>query len=280
MLRRSVLAVLAALALVTWGCSDGDEAGETTTTPAPDAAESTTTTAAGGDALEILVSNDDGVDGPGLDLMVRALLEMPDVELTIVAPAGNQSGTSDDTTDGGASFTGSETAGGAEATAVDGFPADTVLVALDELDLEPDVIVSGINEGQNIGPFAELSGTVGVVRTGIRRDVPGIAASAGDEFDEAQYDVAARLVVDWLTENRDALVDGTFPTDVAYSVNVPSCEADQIGDLVVTARATEFPPDLGNPFESTCDLSDPEPSDDVAAVRVGYPSLTPVPAEL
>jgi hypothetical protein len=44
--------------------------------------------------------------------------------------------------------------------------------------------------------------------------------------------------------------------------------------------ATEFPEDHGNPFQSDCDLADPDPSDDVAAVRAGYPSLTSIPPDL
>lgn len=279
MLRRALLALVVPVLVVAGACSDdGDDA--TTAT------QETATTADGGSAaadqrpLRILVSNDDGIAGPGLDLMVDALLEMPDVEVTVVAPAEDQSGTSDRMTDGGAEFSDGATAGGLEGTAVDGFPADTVTVGLDELGLEPDVIVSGINEGQNYGPFAELSGTVGVVREGVRRGVPGVAVSAGPDFDEAQYRVGADLVVEWLEENREALVSGEFPVDVAYSFNIPTCAPDRMGDLVETERATELPPDLEDPFGSSCDLSDPRPANDVAAVRVGFPSLTTVDPEL
>ena len=67
-----------------------------------------------------------------------------------------------------------QTASGYEARAVEGFPADTIRVAFDELGLTPDLVVSGINEGQNLGPVVDLSGTVGAARAAVRgRARPG-----------------------------------------------------------------------------------------------------------
>jgi 5'-nucleotidase len=270
-MRRTALA--AVLALATLAASCGGEGSPT----AQDTQDTTTTTAAP-PVLRILASNDDGIGHPGLDLMVRRLGELPNVEVTVVAPAENRSGSSDATTDGEVSYSRGETASGVEGTAVDGLPADSIGVAIDELGLDPHLVVSGINDAQNIGPFAELSGTVGVVRTAVRRGVPGVAVSAG-QFDEAQFEVAADLVIDWIGERRDDLVNGTYESDEAISFNIPSCDPEQMGELVEVPLAEEFPEGV-NPFLSDCSLDDPEPADDYAAIRSGYPAMTRVPTEL
>lgn len=274
--RRVVVAILCVAALVGSACSGDDSA-----SPAENTAQAettTSTTAAPSAPLKILVSNDDGVDGEGLDLLVEELATIPNVELTVVAPASNQSGTSDRTTPGGASFTDSATASGVAAVAVDGFPADAVRVALDDLDLDPDLVVSGINEGQNVGPFAGLSGTVGVARTAVRDGIPAVAVSAGLAYVEDQFAVGAALVVAWIEENRQALVDRTMPAEV-ISFNIPACDPDDMGDVVEVPLATDFP-DGVNVFESSCDPSGPVPADDVLAIVAGFPTRTVVPADI
>lgn len=280
-----LLVLVLALAMVAAACGDDDGAATTTTTAPTDEAPPTESATPPDEVddpegtLRILASNDDGIAHPGLDLMVRHLQELHDVEITVVAPAVNMSGSGDNTTPGGAPYEAAETAGGTEGTAVDGFPADAVLIALDELGLEPHLVVSGINDAHNIGPFVPISGTVGVARTAIRRGIPGVAVSAGTEYVEAEFEIGARLVVDWITEHRGALLDGSQPTDFAVSFNIPACPPEQMGDLVEVPIADAFPEGV-NPFESTCDLADPDPADDYTAVASGYPTMTTVPPEL
>lgn len=272
---RRVLGLFAVLVscAVPVGCS-GDDAAESTTSTT---ASTTTTTAP--ETLRILVSNDDGIGSEGLDVLVRGLMELPNVEVSVVAPAENKSGSGDTTTPGGAAYTDGATASGKEGTAVAGFPADTVDVALDELGLEPHVVVSGVNEGQNIGPLASISGTVGVARAAIRRGVPAIAASAGAAFDEAQFRVAVDMVTQWIEDHRAALVAGEGGTEDAVSINVPVCPPEKMGDPVEVPLAARFP-DGANPFVSRCDLAGPAPTDDYQALVAGFPALTEVPAEL
>jgi len=210
--------------------------------------------------------------------MVRSLAELDNVDITVIAPATNQSGTSDQTTPGGASYADATTASGVAATAVDGFPADSVRVALDVMDLDPDLVVSGINDGQNVGPFAGLSGTVGVARTAVRDGIPAIAVSAGLTYVEEQFAVGAALVVDWIEENRQALVDRTMPAEV-ISFNIPACDPADMGEVVEVPLATEFPEGV-NVFESDCDPSAPPPADDVLAIVAGFPARTVVPSDL
>ncbi len=253
------------------GCSGDDGAEETSTTSTTEA-ESTTTTAAE-ETLRVLVSNDDGISSEGLDVLVEALSELGQIELTVVAPAEDRSGSGDTTPPGGVQFSDGETISGEPGTAVQGYPADSIGVALDELGLEPHLVVSGVNEGNNIGPIAPLSGTVGVARTALRRGIPAVAASAGLEFDEDEFAVAADLVTRWITQNRDDLLAGSFPTDAVVSFNIPDCDPEDMGEVIEVPLATEFP-DGVNPFESSCDLSNGEPKDDWEALSTGFPTMT------
>ena len=229
--------------------------------------------------LRILLVNDDGVINPAIDVMLDLLAEEPGLDITVVAPADERSGSSDRTTDGGATYREATTPGGARAYAVDGFPADAVGVGLDDLDLDPHLVLSGVNPGQNIGPFAALSGTVGVGRTAIRRGVPALAVSAGPELDMQQFTFAAELARDWIRLHRDELVDGTGQVETVTSINVPSCPVPDMGELQEVARATEFPAGV-NPFASSCDLAGPVPTTDYEALSVGYPAITQVPADI
>lgn len=280
--------VLCALAIVAAGCSDADapdqvtdttSAGGVATTLAPPDGEGTQGGDTGASApLTILVSNDDGISHPGLDLMVRRLAELGNVEVVVVAPAENRSGTSDQVTEGGAPYADATTASGVEAVAVDGFPADSVRVALDELGVEPNVVVSGINDAQNVGPIAGLSGTVGVARTAARDGIPAVAVSAGLTFDEAQFSVGADLVVAWITANRQALSDRTLPVEV-ISFNIPTCDPADMGEVVEVPLADALPA-TGNVFASDCDPSGPPPDNDAEAIVAGFPTRTIIPTDL
>lgn len=167
--RRTTLtaAVLAAGLALACGGDGGSDA-------APDAGAAVAGEAEACGPLEIVVVNDDGVGSPALDLLAERLTadDRFEAEVTIVVPAGERSGTGDATTPGGAPHDEAATPGGAPARAVDGYPADAVAVALDDLALDPHLVVSGINLGQNVGPLVDVSGTIGAARTALRRGVP------------------------------------------------------------------------------------------------------------
>jgi 5'-nucleotidase len=184
LIRRTIaVAACAVVGLAACGSDDDDSSA-----PAPDAPSTTEAV----EPLTILVTNDDGIGAVGIDVLVNTLGEMDEVEVHVVAPAEDQSGTSDTTTPGGAPYADAETASGVQGTAVDGFPADTIAVALDDLGLEPDLVVSGVNVGQNVGPLAYVSGTVGAGRESVRRGIPAIAGSAGITEDTLEdYQLAA-----------------------------------------------------------------------------------------
>ena len=172
--------------------------------------------------LRILITNDDGVGAPGIDAVVEALKNDPNNAVTVCAPAENQSSSGDRTTPTPPPLQATETttAGGYPATAVDGFPADSVIYALENLfpNGPPHVVLSGINEGQNVGavPSGQLSflsgisGTVGAAKTAACLGVPALASSQGQvkENGTVNYPAGLAEVLLWLEANRRALLAG------------------------------------------------------------------------
>ena len=174
--------------------------------------------------LRILVTNDDGVAAPGLAVLVDALQALPDVEVTVIAPATNQSGVGDKYSTTPVTVAPATTANGDAATAVSGTPADSVLYAVQAgLALPPHVVVSGTNFGQNLGDITSVSGTVGAARTANRLGIPGIAVSAGFGTNIASsYAVGASFAAGWVSYFRSTYLDeSTLPRTL--NVNVPTC---------------------------------------------------------
>lgn len=269
--RRNVGLAAAAVAasLVATACGGGDDAAEV-----PQSGERGAPTTVEGDALHILVTNDDGVDAEGIDVLVSALVELDDVDVTVVAPAEDQSGTGGRTSEGPVTTEIASTAGGYDATAVDGFPSDAVELAVDDAGLEPDLVISGINEGQNLGPIVDISGTVGAARAAARQGVPALAVSQGraESFD---YEVAAELVVAWVEQHRDAIAAGDMPTDSIVNLNVPSCDGGELRGSLEVGLATEGDP-VGT---SDCTATGDGYTDDVTAFTDGYATVTDLPVE-
>ena len=162
--------------------------------------------------MRILVSNDDGYRAPGLAALAAAMAQLGAV--TVVAPDRNRSGASNSLTldrpiraalgDNGYTF-------------VDGTPTDCVHLAITGLlDEEPDIVVSGINAGANLGDDVLYSGTVAAAMEGRFLGFPAIAVSLVGE--EPQHyvtaaEVAKRLVLRLQTQ--------TLPADTILNVNVP-----------------------------------------------------------
>lgn len=284
-LRASLLTAAAASVMLA-GCGGSDEPVTqddiTATTVVSATSESTTSTEAVAEVepLLILVSNDDGYEADGIDTLVEGLATLDDVEVTVVAPLTQQSGTGGKTTEGDLETSEVELQSGHPAVAVAGFPADTIRVAIDEMGIEPDLVITGINEGQNIGPVVDYSGTVGAARAAVARDVPGLATSQGTA-DEVDYEAAVPLILDWVTEHRAALADGSAPVEVT-NLNVPSCSTGELGELV------EVEPDPDGDVaaalgvqDCTEDTAETTFDGDVDAFLAGHPTLsilTPEPA--
>jgi 5'-nucleotidase len=134
----------------------------------------------------ILITNDDGIEAPGLRFLWEALVDVADI--TIVAPASEQSGV-------GLSLTlrtpihiePVKWERNTKAWKVSGTPADCIRMASSVLlKQKPDLIVSGINKGSNAGRNVLYSGTIGGVIEGVLRNIPGIAFSCVD-FENPDY---------------------------------------------------------------------------------------------
>lgn len=275
---RRCTAVLALGAVLAVGCSSTSE----TSTPTTAGGSGTSSTPAGSATpartLRILVTNDDGVGADGIDAVVEGLRQLPDVEVTVVAPAENQSGTAGKTTDGPLTVTDATTKSGYPAKSVAGFPADTIVWAIDDkgIGFTPDLVVSGINFGQNVGPLVNVSGTVGAARAAVQRNIPALAASQGIGT-PADFPTGVKYVTDWVTANRASF--GAPPeggtTLVVASMNIPTCTTGSVRGLAEVKTATDAAGrDLANAPDCTSTATNP--ADDIDAFLEGFVALAPV----
>jgi 5'-nucleotidase len=275
------------------GCSSSDDTatefttdvpttpGDSTSTTSTTSTTPTTSTTEPTPALTILVTNDDGIGAPGIDALVMALSALPDVEIVVVAPAENQSGSSDKTTDGEVTATAGATTSGVAGTAVAGFPADSVIYALDVLGVQPDVVVSGANTGQNIGTFVPLSGTVGAARTAARRGIPAIAVSAGG-LEGSDYAAAAQAAADEVAAHRAEFGPNANAAQTVVNLNTPTCApGTSVRGVVDVPVATVFPEGTnGLDLVFDCASTATDPADDATALQIGFAARSIVPADL
>ena len=161
----------------------------------------------------LLLTNDDGIDAPGIDALARAASSFG--EATVVAPIGAQSGCSHKvTTDVPVPIE----RRGERGFAIDGTPADCVRLALHHLAGPVDWVIAGINAGANLGADVHHSGTVAAVREGVIHGVPGIAVShyliRGRPID---WDRASR----WTARVLALLLARPTPPEMFWNVNLP-----------------------------------------------------------
>jgi 5'-nucleotidase len=236
--------------------------------------------------LQVLVTNDDGVGAPGIDALVQRLRALPGVHVTVVAPAMNQSGTGDAITTTPLTFQRTTTVSGYPAIALSGKPADTVLFAVARV-VQPDLVVSGINFGQNIGDFAYLSGTVGAARQAARLHIPAIAVSAGIAA-TVDYATASRLAARLVARFQAGVAAARGPARV-WNLDVPSCTAGHVrgvvrvplGKFTRVTGYTDLPGDVvqpvvdqRDPLAADCTSTATQPIDDVEAFNEGFAPLT------
>jgi 5'-nucleotidase len=269
--RLAALLIASATGATLVSCGGSNSPGGPTTPPAPQPSGSSAPASAG--AKLILVTNDDGVAAPGIDALARRLSALPGVTVRVVAPAGNRSGSGGKTTPGALTSRPAKTTSGLDATAVDGFPADTVRVALDDLKLTPAFVVSGANEGQNVGPIAAISGTVGAARAAAQRGIPSLAVSSGRPSSGGRYDYD--VAADLAARRVEQLLPAAPDTATIGNLNVPSCPTGQVRGLQELPAATK--PDLKALEPSNCTSTTP-PSDEIGSFLNGFAVLTRIPA--
>ena len=174
--------------------------------------------------MRILISNDDGYLAPGIVALADALAAIADI--VVVAPDSNRSGASNSLSlDRPLSV--QRAANGFYF--VNGTPTDCVHVALTGMLLErPDLVVSGINNGPNMGDDTLYSGTVAAATEGFLFGIPAIAFSQG-AYGWANIDAAARLARDIVQRRFDAL-----QKPYLLNVNIPNLPYEQLDRVVAT----------------------------------------------
>ncbi len=184
----------------------------------------------------VLITNDNGIDDPKLIALARALA--PRAETWVVAPAEDRSGTGTflELPRTGAVRTERRDLGqGIEAYAVKGYPADCVLVALGGIleDSPPDLVISGINGGPNLGADWMFSGTIGAARVAALAGFPAIAVSGLDD------DIPGALpaAVDWVVRFCEHQAVRDLKPGEYLTVSLPGVPPSQVRGVRIADRA-------------------------------------------
>jgi 5'-nucleotidase len=233
--------------------------------------------------MRILISNDDGYQAPGIIALAQALAAI--AEVTVVAPERDRSGASNSLTlenpiratrmDNGF-------------IRVDGTPTDCVHLAITGLlEQEPDMVVSGINSGANLGDDVLYSGTVAAAMEGRFLGLPAIAVSLVAQHTAQHYPTAAR-VASALVQRLSA---EPLPADTILNVNVPDLPWEELQGFVATRLGHRHKAEpvikakdpRGRPIYwvgPPGGEQDAGPGTDFHAVRSGQVSVTPIQVDL
>ncbi|HEY1458784.1 MAG TPA: 5'/3'-nucleotidase SurE [Casimicrobiaceae bacterium] len=231
--------------------------------------------------MRILLSNDDGYFAPGLERLASVLA--PYAEITVVAPERDRSGASNSLTLD-RPLTVRRAANGF--LFVNGTPTDCVHLAVTGLlDALPDMVISGINLGANMGDDTIYSGTVAAATEGYLLGIPSIAVSLASK-EGRHFDTAARIVVQLLERQR------THPSGRwLLNVNVPDVPESSIRGLSVTRLGKRHKAEpvikTQTPRGETCywvgaagAAADAGEGTDFRAIDEGFVSLTPLQMDL
>lgn len=185
-------------------------------------------------APRILITNDDGVDAPGIAVMRQIAAEISD-DVWVVAPDGNQSGA-------GHRFTfGRELALDRREDRVfavaGGSPADCVVAGITRLlvDHPPDIVLSGVNAGQNLGDIINCSGTAAGAREGALQGAIAIAMSQAVDYEHGRdvvWDNARR----YGAATVKAILEAGQGRDTYYNVNFPFCAPDDVSGIAAVSH--------------------------------------------
>lgn len=231
--------------------------------------------------MKILLSNDDGVSAPGIQTLAETLRTFADVQ--VVAPDRNRSGASNALTLQVPLRT--ITMPNGDIAVEHGTPTDCVYLGVNQLmKPRPDIVVSGINRGANLGDDVIYSGTVAAATEGRHLGLPALAVSPdGDRHYQSAAAVAGRLL--------QKLQHFPLRTGKILNVNVPDLPLNEIKGWRITRCGSRYPAQtvfsqqdpfgkmlywLGPPGE----VYDSALGTDFAAVKQGYISITPLHVDL
>jgi 5'-nucleotidase len=245
--------------------------------------------------VRVLLTNDDGIAAPGLQAARRALRELDGIELEVIAPDSNRSATARSiTTRSPLTIEEVEFGDGDVGYATDGTPVDCVRFA--ELGLvggRPDLIVSGINHGANLGDDITYSGTVAAAFEGIILGVPAMAISqqssgGGMGYVSGRFDfaVAARFTAQLVQR----ISGERMPSETLINVNCPAgeptgIEVTELGKRIYNdeLKLVEEDPESGRRHYEIYGWQpgfEPKDGTDLTAVAAGRISVTPIHFDL
>jgi len=234
----------------------------------------------------ILLSNDDGITAPGMAALERIANQLSN-DVWVVAPATEHSGA-------GHSLTIHEPLRPIQLSerrfTVSGTPTDSVMVAVNHImkDHPPDLVLSGVNFGGNLGEDVHYSGTVAAAMEGTLLGIPAIALSqAWRDMDNVRWGTAEHFAPDLIREicangwSENVLINVNFPDRAHHSVKgvLPAEQGKhKLGDDLVLR---EDPRGRSYLWIGTQRISDPSaPGTDLNAVDGGYISVTPLSVDL
>jgi 5'-nucleotidase len=245
--------------------------------------------------INILLTNDDGIEAAGLQALRRALSKLANIRLAVIAPDGNRSATARSiTTRRPLWVTEVDFGDGSVGYATDGTPVDCVRLA--QLGIvegfAPDVVVAGINHGSNLGDDITYSGTVACAFEALILGIPGIAVSQQSRARELDFregsgydfDVAA----DFTSRLLETLREHPLPAGTLLNVNVPggtptAVEITRLGKRIYRDELRLHQQEPGR-RRYWIYGTDPgfrnEPGTDLAAIAAGRIAVTPIHFDL
>ena len=245
--------------------------------------------------LNVLLTNDDGIEAEGLQTMRRALAEVEDVRLAVIAPDGNRSAMARSITTRRPLWVAEVPfADGTIGYATDGTPVDCVRLASLGLveGFSADLVVSGINHGANLGDDITYSGTVAAALEGVVLGLPAIAVSQQSgaraldyRFDGGfGFEVAATFVARLV----EGIEEVPLPARTLLNVNVPAGDPQgvEVASLGKRIYRDELKLEHEEPHRRRYWIygADPgfhdEPGTDLAAVAAGRIAVTPIHFDL
>jgi 5'-nucleotidase len=246
--------------------------------------------------MRVLLTNDDGIEADGLQALRRALLAIPEVELAVVAPDGNRSAFARMITTRRPLWVEEVDFGdGTVGFATDGTPVDCVRLGhLGLIDgFEPDVVVSGINHGSNLGDDITYSGTVAAALEGLILGIPGIAVSQQSTAREMDFRLGSGFAFDTAAEFAARVVgqldDVPLPDGTLLNINVPAGDPEgvdvtRLGKRIYRDELTLHAEDEGGKrsywiYGADTDFHD-EPGTDLASIHAGRIAVTPLHFDL
>lgn len=238
--------------------------------------------------MKILLTNDDGFFAPGLQTLYNALAADNRHEIYIVAPEGQRSATGRSITIFKPLFVTNHVLKENDlGCAVNGTPTDCVKLAIqgEIAPFKPDLLISGINDGPNLGTDVFYSGTVAAAMEGVLLGIPSIAVSLAS-YDYKDYDASA-LFVKHLLDTQPELINNK---NGLLNINIPGTDQTEWKGVHITKLGKSV---YDNTFENrkapfgkeyywiTGTLTyDDEADTDLKAVQDGYISITPMHSDL